>query len=255
MREIRTSGSGEGVLSNGHPYSDSRVCRRRVLNPALGYASSIAAIAVRARSSISSAMAALQAHPQILQRPSLELLDCSVRFSQRPGHVQDAPSLAKTHFDHAALIGGKALHQLKQHRAAFQIRIWCFDIRRRVAGLTRRLLPTVGKLVRRNSEEPRHKRNASPLVLLQIGKRPMKHFGRHVLGLGPTAGATDDVGIHAVKMAVVQVEKARGFGLRRFHQAAFVQLIGDQQLCALVRVTASEAEKLRPSRNERVLWP
>jgi hypothetical protein len=83
----------------------------------------------------------------------------------------------------------------------------------------------------------------------------MKHFGRHVLSLGPTAGATDDVGIHAVEMAVVQVEKARGFGLRRFHQAALVQLIGDQQLCALVRVTASEAEKLRPSRNKRVLWP
>ena len=71
-------------------------------------------------------------------------------------------SLAKAHFDHAALIGGKSLDQ-------------------------------------------------------------------HVLSLGPAADATDDVGVDTVKMPVVQVEKTRGFGLRRFHQAAFAQLVGDRQ--------------------------
>jgi len=50
--------------------------------------------------------------------------------------------------------------------------------------------------------------------------------------------------VDTVKMPVVQVEKTRGLGLRRFHQTAFVQLIGDRQRYALVKVTAGEEEKL-----------
>jgi hypothetical protein len=79
--------------------------------------------------------------------------------------------------------------------------------------------------VRRDAIQPRRKRDVSPLVLVQIRERTMKHLRRDVLGIRTVPDAPEDVDVHSVEMAVVQLQKTCWIGTRGSNERALVDLV------------------------------
>jgi len=66
---------------------------------------------------------------------------------------------------------------------------------------------------------------AAPLEFRQVRQRALEHGRRNVFGVFPTSSAPDDVRIHPVEVAVVQVDEAGRVGLRRLNQRTFVDVV------------------------------
>ena len=89
----------------------------------------------------------------------------------------------------------------------------------RVAGA---LAPVVRQCVRRDAEQPGGYRQAPPFEAPDRGKRLLEHLRRDVFGRGPIVGATADVGVDPVDVAVVQLDESSRIGLCRFYQKPVV---------------------------------
>jgi hypothetical protein len=76
--------------------------------------------------------------------------------------------------------------------------------------------------VRRNAQQPRDKRNTSPLKATQRPERLVKDLGSQVFGHIAVAHTMSDIGIHAVEIALVELGKAAGVALRRLDQQPLI---------------------------------
>jgi hypothetical protein len=86
-------------------------------------------------------------------------------------------------------------------------------------------LPPIADRVRRDSKEPGDERRAAPLEFRQVHQRAFEHGRRDVFGLFATSSAPDDVRIHPVEAAVVQVDETGRVGLRRLDQRTFINVV------------------------------
>src|SRR6266446_2131554 len=178
-------------------------------------------------------MAALHLRPQILHRSQLQLLYSSFRLPQPQRNFLYAPLFHESLVHHLPLHRWKLPHQPEQlgamldgaHLGGLHTeiagRLW-----RIVRGreLPRGAFGLIDKSIRRNSQQPRHKWHASPLITRQTGQRLVKHFRRHIFRCAPISRPAGHERIHAFEMQFIQRIKFCWIGLRRLYKQPLVRL-------------------------------
>ena len=89
--------------------------------------------------------------------------------------------------------------------------------------LPARALPAVRDQIRCNPEQPRRKRNPTPLKPFQVGQRMMKYLGGHILGFRSISHPPHHVRIHPLEIVLIKLRKAGRILLRRFDQKPLVR--------------------------------
>jgi hypothetical protein len=141
-------------------------------------------------------------------------------------YLADALLFGETHHDHTPLIGGKRVDMTEQRRALLDSFQFIF------AGLTRfyrahlscRLRRMIDDLVCRDSVQPCHEGNTTPLERANTRQRIAEHFRGQILGCASISNPARDEGIDALEVRLVERGECGWIFLRRIHQSSLIRI-------------------------------
>jgi hypothetical protein len=169
-------------------------------------------------------MTTSRAIPQTLQCPKLKLLDRSLASYKLLCDFPYASLVDETSYDHEPLIWRKAIDQLRQKSPPLKsvVRSWDFFRLQRQLRQFRYALPTVAQDVAGDSQKPCYKRAPTPLEAADAHQGLMKNVGGQVLGFFAAADSSQQIDIHSLEVAFIELGETRGILLRRLDQEPLV---------------------------------